>query len=115
MLNKKIITDYFMFSLTQLPLVLLPAGCNSKKQHRRKLPRSPRRTPIEQGSWPIASITKKNKYICDNYMIPKAHCNRLFKNEYVHDTKLFVPNIHDCDIRIIGIPTYAIGSIVLDP
>ena len=28
---------------------------------------------------------------------------------------LFVPNIHDCDIRIIGIPTYAIGSIVLDP
>ena len=48
-------------------------------------------------------------------MIPKAHCNRLFKNEYVHDTKLFVPNIHDCDIRIIGIPTYAIGSIVLDP
>ena len=39
----------------------------------------------------------------------------LIQNENVHVNSLFLLYIHDCEISIVGIPTYAIDSIVLDP
>ena len=51
-------------------MVLLPAVYNSKKHHRRKLPRPPRRAGIM-----TYRINHKNeiKYICDTSIIPKTH------------------------------------------
>ena len=39
----------------------------------------------------------------------------LIQNEDVHRNSLLLLYIHDCEISIAGIPTYAIDSIVLDP